>query len=281
MRPKHYLKNFLILLPFICGMQLLNGRLWLKVIPGFFAFCFLSSVIYIMNDIKDKEKDANHPTKCKRPVASGIVSVKSAIIFAVILLILTVGFNILTFSHWTSWLILGGYFLINLGYSLGLKNVPILDIALLASGFLLRLLYGSCITGIEISSWLYLTVLAFSLCLSLGKRRNELFKMETSENETRKVLKYYKKTFLDKFMYVCLTITIIFYSLWCVDPLTVEKLGNRIIWTIPFVILICMKYSLDIEGDSDGDPVNVLFKDKILLIGVVIFAVSFGLIIYL
>lgn len=146
MRPKHYLKNFLILLPFICGMQLLNGRLWLKVIPGFFAFCFLSSVIYIMNDIKDKEKDANHPTKCKRPVASGIVSVKSAIIFAVILLILTVGFNILTFSHWTSWLILCGYFLINLGYSLGLKNVPILDIALLASGFLCDCYMVSCIT---------------------------------------------------------------------------------------------------------------------------------------
>ena len=279
LRVQHYLKNILILLPFICGNQLLNFDLWKKVIPGFFAFCFISSVVYIINDIKDKEKDKNHPTKIKRPIASGDVSVSLAIIIASLLFVGAIACNILTFSDWRSWLILALYLGLNLGYSFGLKNIPIIDICILVSGFFFRVLYGSYITNVVISNWMYLTILMLSFYLGLGKRRNELIALK--DKDTRDVLKLYTQGFLDKYMYVCLAVTIIFYSLWCVDETTIANLGNRLIWTIPFVIALCMKYSLDIEKDADGDPVNVILKDKILLVGGVLFIIAFGLLIYL
>lgn len=279
LRIQHYLKNVLVLLPFICGKELLNIDLWLKVIPGFIAFCLISSVVYILNDIKDKEKDKLHPTKCKRPIASGEVSIKKAVVIAVTLFILSSVCNYLTYSIWYSWLILCLYFILNLGYSFGLKNIPILDICILVSGFFFRVLYGSFITDISISNWMYLTIMMLSFYLGLGKRRNELIK--NKEGNTRGVLKFYTQNFLDKFMYLCLAITIIFYSLWCVDATTVSNLGNRLIWTIPFVLALCMKYSLDVEGNSDGDPVSVILKDKVLLVCGTLFAIAFGLLIYL
>lgn len=279
LRVHHYLKNGLIMLPFICGKQLFNWSMWLKVIPGIVAFSLISSVVYIINDIRDADKDRNHPTKCNRPIASGSIKKSTAISIAVILFISSMACNLVTFSHWTTWLILGLYFCLNIGYSLGLKNYPIIDICILVSGFFLRVLYGASITGIELSNWMYLTIMMLSFYMGLGKRRNEL--LRTKEGETRNVLKYYNHNFLDKFMYLCLTITIIFYSLWCVDPINTAVLGTRLIWTIPVVLAICMKYSLDVESDSDGDPVNVILKDKILMGACGIFAVAFILLMYL
>ena len=279
LRIKHYLKNGLILLPFFCAKELFNIEMWKRVAPGFIAFCLVSSVIYIINDIKDRDKDRKHPTKKDRPIASGAISVKKAIVVAAGLLIVGAAFNFIAFSGWQSWLILGLYFLLNLGYSSGLKNIPIVDICILVSGFFIRVLYGSCVSGVVISNWMYLTVLMLSFYLGLGKRRNELAKHK--DGETREVLKFYTHEFLDKYMHVCLGITIIFYSLWCVDPTTIANLGNNLIWTIPFVLAICMKYGLDIESNSDGDPVNVILKDKILLVSGALFAIVFGLLIYL
>jgi len=143
-----------------------------------------------------------------------------------------------------------------------LKNVPIMDIAILVSGFLIRVIYGGVICNIEVSNWLYLTVMAISFYMGLGKRRNEIIKQGT---ESRKVLKFYNYEFLDKNMYMSLAITIVFYSLWCMDIGAVSNSLINIIWTVPLVLIICMKYSLDIEGDSLGDPVDVILSDKLLL----------------
>ena len=113
--------------------------------------------------------------------------------------------------------------------------------------------------------------------MGLGKRRNELNK----STSTRKVLEYYNEKFLDKNMYMCLALFIVFYALWCVDPVTVVKTNNLLIWTVPFVILICMKYSMNIENDNYGDPVDVIFSDKVLLSIGIIYAITMFLIIYL
>lgn len=279
LRIKHYLKNVLILLPFLCGKQLLNWELWKRVIPGFFAFCLLSSAVYIINDIIDREKDKNHPTKCNRPIASGAVSIKTAVIIAVILLILSGTCNYFTYSGWQAWLVLGIYFVLNICYSAGFKKIPIIDVCILVAGFFMRVLFGAFITNIEISNWMYLTVIMFCFYLAFGKRRNELIRQQ--DGSTREVLKYYNQSFLDKFMYICLAITLIFYSLWCVDANIVASVGNRLVWTIPFVLAICMKYSLDIEGNSDGDPVNVVLKDKVLILMILLYAIAFGLLLYL
>lgn len=280
MRPKHYFKNLLIFAPLLFSANLFNLELLGQTLLGFFAFSLIASSVYIINDIQDVENDRKHPVKCKRPLASGEIKLSHAKVLTCLLILVATIVNYFVASDVImvmAWMYL--YLGINIAYSNGLKNVPIIDIVILVSGFVIRVLYGSEITGIDISNWLYLTVIAMSFYLSLGKRRNELVRQQGG---TREVLKYYNKEFLDKNMYVSLALTITFYALWTVDPLTLERFsGNALIWTVPLVIVICMKYSLNVEGDSEGDPVEVLFSDKMLLLLVGIFAITTGIIIYL
>lgn len=262
MRVHHYLKNILVFAALACSGQLFHMDKFSACSRGFLAFCLISSVVYIINDIRDQEKDRRHSTKHDRPIASGRVSVKNAWILAVVLLVLSIFCNACSF-HIVSSLLLALYLILNLAYSFGLKNVPLVDVSILVSGFLFRVIYGAIITGITISNWLYLTVIVLALYFSLGKRRNEL-KRESSG--ARKVLKYYTVTFLDKNMYMCLTLAIAFYSLWCMDGDTVSRYGVSTVFTVPIVLLITMKYSMNVESDSDGDPVEVLLHDKVLLL---------------
>lgn len=173
MRVKHYFKNILIFLPLIFSGNLFNRDLLLKTCIGFCTFCLLSSVIYIVNDIKDVEKDRNHPTKKKRPIASGALSIKKAIIIAIVCGAITALTSILIFG-WLGMLVELLYFILNVLYSMKFKDIPIVDIGILVSGFFLRVLFGSVITKIEISTWLFLTVIAVSFYFGLGKRRNEI-----------------------------------------------------------------------------------------------------------
>ena len=171
------------------------------------------------------------------------------------------------------------YFCTNLSYSLGLKNVPFVDVCLLVAGFLLRVVYGATLINASVSSWVYLTVLSLSFYLGLGKRRNELKKV--GNGKSRKVLKYYTAEFLDRFMYVCLTLSIVFYALWSTDGQIITKYGTeKLIWTVPLVIVLLMKYSADVESDSYGDPVDVITKDYVLLGLSVLFCIMLCLIVY-
>lgn len=280
MRVHHYLKNVLIFLPLVFSQNLFDVTLLKKTILGFLSFSILSSIVYIVNDIQDVEKDRAHPTKCKRPIASGAVSVKEAYILAVVIAVLGITLNYFACEFdLLGWGFVILYVGLNFAYSMGLKNLPIIDITILVSGFLIRVLYGSAVTAIEVSNWLYLTVISMSFYLGLGKRRNELV---TQGSKSRKVLKFYNHDFLDKNMYMCLGLTIVFYSLWCVDSTTIARYSNsNIVWTVPLVMLICMKYSLNVEGNSDGDPVSVLLKDKILMGMVFLYAMIVLFIIYL
>ena len=264
MRVHHYLKNLLIFTPLLFSGLLFSLDLLFLTIMGFISFSLVASTIYIINDIQDVEADRLHPTKKIRPLASGVISIKKAKILASCLMIIVIILQIVFFKDSvSSFIILITYFVLNILYSNSLKNYPIIDISILVSGFVLRILYGSSITSIEISNWLYLTVLMMSFYLALGKRRNELQKHSAT---SRKVLQYYNREFLDKNMYMCLALTIGFYSLWTVDPITIARVSNDyLVWTVPLVIIICMKYSLNIEKESDGDPVEVILKDKILL----------------
>lgn len=278
MRPKHYIKNFLIFLPLLFSGKLLNLSNILITLGGVICFSLIASSIYIINDIKDKDKDRKHKTKCNRPIASGKISVKNAIIFMFVLLILVTILVIVMNLSILSIGFLALYFILNLAYSLGLKNIPLIDIIILVSGFVIRVLFGASILSITVSNWLYLTVIAISFYLGLGKRRNEI--MKTGSN-TRKVLKYYTKEFLDKNMYMFLSMTIIFYSLWTTDVDIVSKSNNLLIWTVPLVIVICMRYSMNIEGESDGDPVEVIMHDKVIISLVFLYALSLITILYI
>lgn len=284
MRIHHYIKNFLIFVPLFFAKKLFEIEMLSKAGVAFVAFSLLSSVVYIINDIQDIEKDREHPTKCKRPLASGKISKRNAYICVAVLSII-----ICLLMHWQNvqliqaWILII-YFVTNIFYScMGGKNIPIIDIMILASGFLLRILWGALVTDITVSNWLYLTITAMAFWMGLGKRRNELKNMNSGN--TRKVLKYYTYSFLDKNMYMCMSLMIIFYSLWSVDAVTLVNVSsNKLVWSVPLVIVIAMKYSLDIEMDgeneSDGDPVNVLLKDKALLVMGVVFVIIMYMLIY-
>lgn len=263
-RPAHWMKNLLVLLPLLCSGHFTEAWRLQKGLWGFFAFSLAASSIYVLNDIRDREKDRLSTTKCRRPIAAGLISVPHAAIYCVLLLLAAAVCSLqASVGQPIAWGILGAYYLMNLGYSFGLKNIPLIDIAILAMGFLLRMLYGGTVTDIAPSKWLCLTIIALSFYMGLGKRRGELLRQS---GNTRSVLKYYNQGFLDKNMYVSIALAIVFYSLWTVDDFTVARVGSEnLIWTVPLVILICLKYSLNVEGQSDGDPVEVLLHDRLLL----------------
>ena len=274
MRCKHYIKNFLVFLPLIFSFEFQNTTALLTAILGFICFCFVSSIVYILNDTCDIEKDRKHPTKCHRPLAAGTISKKAAYITMAILAVLVIGIQLLVKVNVAGIGILLLYLILNIAYSKSLKHKPLIDVIILVSGFFLRVLFGAVIIGVEISSWLYLTIISFSFYLSLGKRRNEI---EKNGAQSRKVLQYYSKEFLDKNMYMCLALTIVFYALWCVSPMSMEKFHTPyLIWTVPLVMIICMKYSLTVEGDSHADPVEVLLSDKTLMALVVLYVLAMG-----
>ena len=277
MRIKHYFKNLLIFIPLIFSMSFYSIENDIKTVIGFILFSLVCSMVYIINDINDIEKDKKHPRKCKRPLASGNVKEKEAYILLIILAIIVISGSILMNTGIYSSIILIVYLILNILYSKFLKNIPIIDVICLVTGFVLRVVYGASIIDIEVSNWLYLTIISFSFYLALGKRRNEL----QAGTDTRVVLKYYNKDFLDKNMYMFLTLMIVFYSMWCVDASNIVKFDNKLIFTVPILMIICMKYSMDIERKAEGDPVEILFSDKVLLALVLMFILCIGAIVIL
>lgn len=270
LRIKHYIKNVLVFIPMFFGGVIFEKDRFVHALLGFVAFCLLSSVVYIINDYRDIEKDRKHPTKRNRPLASGAVSQNTALVLAVTFLFLVVLISVYIGNYLADFCLLG-YLILNILYSLGLKNKSIIDIVILASGFIIRVFYGGLITDVMISKWLYLVVVTGSLYMGLGKRRNEL----RAQTDTREVLKFYNESFLDKNMYVCVALVNVFYALW-----SIEMPNPGMIWTFPFFIVVLMCYSLDIEGDSDGDPVEVIVRDKVLIGIIAAYALCIFLLLY-
>lgn len=264
-RPKHYLKNILIFLPLIFSGHFFNIELLKISLFGFFSFCMAASTIYIVNDIKDREKDKMHDIKKNRPIASGKISVKKAVVLSIITFIIAMFFQFLTQKIF-GFIFVVLYVIMNIAYSFKLKDIQLIDISIIVIGFLIRVLYGAYLINVEVSNWLLLTVISISFYLALGKRRNEIKK---NGSNSRKVLKYYTVDFLDKNMYLSLTLALTFYSLWCND-----NVNEKLIWTVPLAIMTCMKYSMIVEDDSYGDPVDVILSNISLLILLFILGIS-------
>ncbi len=281
-RVKNYIKNLMILLPVLFGKQLFNTDILPRIILGFLSFCTLSSAVYIFNDLCDAKRDSKHPIKCKRPIANNEISKKKAVFLFCVFIILSFTTNYFAngFGNSDTWTFLITYLILNILYSLTLKQVPIIDITIISFGFLIRLFYGSALSDISVSKWLYLTVIAVSFYIGFGKRRNEMY--FDKSDESRPVLKEYCYNFLDKNMYVCSAIAIVFYALWSVDSTTAKHFNNNaLISTVPLVILICITYSLTVEKCNADDPVDILLKNKHLLSLVVLYGLTMFGIIYI
>jgi len=263
LRVKHYLKNILIFVPLFFSGQIGYSNLFTSLV-GFIAFSLISSCVYIINDIHDVENDRKHVIKSKRPIASGEISIKMALVIMGILFVVVTLLQLFTMKNIIATLLLATYLIINVLYTRYLKAVPIIDVAIIVLGFVIRVFFGASLVDVQVSNWLYLCIISLSFFLGYGKRRNEMNK--TTTNETREVLKDYTKDFLDKNMYMCLGMGIVFYSLWCINISDTPYIAtNNLIWSIPLVMVMLMKYSLNIERDSHGDPIEVILSDKTLI----------------
>lgn len=280
-RVKHWLKNTLVFLPLFFSLNIFNLDYLLICIISFLIFCFASSIVYVLNDLNDIEKDRKHLIKKNRPLASGTISKKSAwivigvLIFIVLLTMLILYIKV---NNVFVFIIPSFYIILNILYSKIFKNIPILDVVFLVLGFILRIIYGGLVINVVVSKYLYLMIMFGAFYLGFGKRRNEFIK---NGKQGRKVLEFYNKDFLDKNMYVCLALAIVSYTLWCVDPIVISKIGNDyLFWTIPILMVILQLYSLNIEGNSYGDPIEVVLGDKKLVCAIIFYIIVMGILLY-
>ena len=268
----HWVKNVLVFTPpFFLGVMF-DGAMLRAAVPAFLSFSFVASAVYVVNDVLDRERDRQHPEKCGRPVASGAVSVPTACALAVALCVVAFALCAMAHARVFAVVVLAMYLVCNVAYSAALKNVPLLDIFLLASGFVFRIFFGGFYFGVEISSWLFLCIFSAALYFACGKRRNELLRVG-AETGSRDVLKFYTPKFLDAHYYMFCALSILFYCLWTVNRTDQHAVG-KLALTIPVLVFILVRYNYVIEsGDSDGDPVPVLLHDKWLVLATLLFAV--------
>jgi 4-hydroxybenzoate polyprenyltransferase len=272
LRIPHWTKNIFVLaaLPF-------SGKWadWVMAMGAFASFCLLSSAIYLINDIADRKSDQTHPIKKNRPVASGRLSPLVATIAAAVLLAAGAGIVAhlcrelyrpdLPLAGMGLGVWAGAYVLINLAYNLGLKGRPILDVIIVAMGFVLRAMAGAAAIAVVISPWLVVCTFMLCLFIALAKRRSEIIALGDSAGDTRRVHGFYTSANLDHMLSVSAGLAILTYSLYCLAPATVERIGSsHLIWTIPLVVYGMFRYyCLTLSADG-GDPVRVLLRDKVL-----------------
>lgn len=275
MRPKHAVKNFLIFLPLFFSAKNLSNTEYVQLVFGFLAFCLVASSIYIINDLKDIDKDRLHPIKKNRPLANGTVTKDEARLFFLISFGVAVLFYTFTQSSYIAGILILIYFILNLTYSLYLKDIPVVDIFILASGFLVRLFYGSCITSIVVSPLLYLVVLSSAFFLGASKRYHEVAKVgETA----RTVLKKYSINYLQSIMDMFLVLIIVFYTNWCLEA---TKNRNLFLASVPMAIIILISYTFISDKDDCGDPTDVILKNKYFVLLLLCFVIYLMIIIRL
>lgn len=266
MRPHQWVKNTFVLTGLLFGHAWHNPALLSQALIAFAAFCLISSTIYIFNDIVDIEQDRHHPSKRKRPLPSGKLKVSSAAIFALILGVTAL--TLASFASSTVVVILLIYALMNVAYSLKLKHVVILDVFIIATGFMLRILAGTLGLGIPPSQWLLLCGLMVTLFLGFSKRRAEIIALSDDKSAHRKVLQDYSPVLLDKMIVVTAAGLIMSYSLYTMNPETIRIHGTaNLIYTVPFVIYGVFRYIFLLHHQSRGtDTAKDMVRDPHLLI---------------
>lgn len=255
MRPHQWLKNVFVFAGLVFSQAWTDAALAWQVCLVFAAFCCVSSAVYIVNDWHDRDADSLHPDKRYRPLASGAVSVPVAV---VVLLLLLVAGTLLAANNVTLLVMLLAYVLMMLAYSWRLKQVPVVDVTIIASGFMLRLMAGTVAVGIPPSRWLVLTGIFVALYLGFSKRRAESFRAEASQ---RPMLADYPPALLDTFMAVTMTATLTTYSLFATSPEAEADHGVRVLYTVPVVIFGMLRYALQVHRGRGEDVARDLLRD--------------------
>jgi 4-hydroxybenzoate polyprenyltransferase len=265
MRPRQWIKNGFIFFALIFDKQLFLPGPFLRTLAGFLLFCLISSAVYLFNDIADVEADRNHPEKKFRPIAAGQLPINVAWAAALLLTVIAIPLGVLLSPAFA--VILSTYLVINLLYSRWLKHVPILDVMIIALGFVLRVAAGVTLITVErFSPWLYVITLLFSLYIGLGKRRAEISLLSQGAVAHRKVLEGYTLPLLDQYITIVSGMTIIAYSLYTFSAVNLP-VNHTMMLTIPFVIYGIFRYLQLIQtGHAAGSPDEVALKDRPLQI---------------
>ena len=279
LRPKQWAKNVLVVAaPFAAG-RLLEPSVAANVAVAFVAFCLASSAVYLLNDVRDAPKDRLHPEKKNRPIASGQVAPSTAVVLAVVALVASLALSTLA-EPALLWVIVT-YLVLQLLYVFWLKNLPVLDLAVIASGFLLRALAGGAATDIAISDWFLLVAGFGSLFVVAGKRYSELVTLEAEEGEvgqTRSSLLSYTSTYLRFVWTVAAAVTVMVYGLWVIT-VPRESTTATLISLVPFTLGLLV-YALVIDSGKGGEPETAILRNPTLLALGALWVISLGVTLY-
>ncbi len=280
-RPKQWMKNLIIYMPLVFSRYALDPAHMLNATAAFGIFCLLSGAVYIFNDLQDLEEDKRHPVKSSRPLAAGRLTKSQAL--AAFFLLATASLApafLLSFDLFVAVLI---YLAMNLAYSLRLKNVVILDLFIIAGGFLVRVVAGGLVIDVFLSPWLLICTFLLALFLAMCKRRHELLLLEQDAPAHRPILKEYSPLLLDQMIAVVTASTVMAYCLYTISDATVAKFGTtNLIFTAPFVVYGIFRYLYLVHQKAQGGtPESLLIKDKPLLLVVFFWVSAVILILYL
>lgn len=284
-RPHQWVKNFFVFLPLFFNGDLVNQELFLDALIAFIAFCMVASSIYCFNDIYDVEADRKHPKKCMRPIASGRVSVSQAyclmgMLFFGSILVVYLGLpnNCLgTIS------VLVLYFLMNIAYCVRLKNIALLDVFIIAVGFVLRILVGGIACGIMLSHWIILMTFLLALFLAFAKRRDDVVLYQETGVLPRKNVNRYNLDFMNQAITVISAITMVAYIMYTVSDDVMERFGSRYVYLTTFFVLagILRYMQITIVDVKSGSPTKVLMKDHFVQLCILGWVLAFLILIYI
>ena len=260
LRPHQWLKNGFVFAGLLFSQLWSDAAIVQNVLLAFAAFCCAASVVYMFNDWHDRHLDALHPTKRNRPFASGAVTPAVGLSLAALLLLGGIG---LALGNVVLQALLGAYLLVNVAYSLKLKTVPVVDVFIIASGFILRLLAGTVAVGIAPSHWLLLTGMFVALFLGFSKRKAETFHAAGSQ---RAVLAHYTPALLDTLMGATMTAAMIAYSLFAISPESQARHGERLAYTVPLVVFGMLRYTYQVHRGLGEDVARDLLRDPWIII---------------
>lgn len=284
MRPQQWVKNIFVFIPLFFNGSLVQPRLLVNAFVAFLCFSLVASSVYCYNDIQDVETDRQHRSKQKRPVASGRISIPQAYILMVLTFLLSIVVTVLFFQakSFPVIAVILFYYVMNIAYCVKLKQISLVDVFIIATGFVLRILLGSVVTGIELSKWIVVMTFLLALFLALAKRRDDVVTYKETGILPRKSISNYNLEFMNQAITVVGTITLVSYIMYVVSDEVMERLGSRYLYlTAVFVLAGILRYmQLAIVNVKSGSPTKVLMKDRFIQLCIAGWMMTFGLIIY-
>jgi 4-hydroxybenzoate polyprenyltransferase len=279
LRPKQWAKNVFVFAAIVFSKELADPHSVVRVAAAFAVFCVLSSAVYLINDVRDREDDRQHPTKCRRPVAAGEIAPGTASALSVVLAVAAVFAAFFLSTHFGEVVVF--YLVLNLLYSFGLKRIVIVDVMMVATGFLLRALAGALVIDVAISRWLILCAGLLALFLGFVKRRQEVAATEGA-SPRRPILNEYSLAFLDQMIAVVTGATVVAYSLYAFSPEVAQKLGTEHLGlTIPFVLFGIFRYLYLVHQRGAGEnPTAVVLADGPLIVDLLLWGAAVVIALY-